>query len=204
MSVLQDQHLLEASDLLWRCCAAAYVHVMDQHLSSAVDLLSTYKPSARGSQKERHQRPCSPTGKDSSHARVDLGRGRAFPDGHHRSGVMGFVCSSLDTVTWHRLCSQPDLVLVPVAVGAVCTPGQEEHAAVRIRLSLPWDFLRGAQDLSASPRRGLTVQNDPGTQRRAGEAEHQPWYRNAGNGSKAEYNHLNRNLVKTPELIFLL
>lgn len=55
VNVLQDQHLLEASDLLWRCCAAAYVCVMDQHLSSAIDLLSVYKPSAQESHKERHQ-----------------------------------------------------------------------------------------------------------------------------------------------------
>lgn len=46
VNVLQDQHLLEASDLLWRCWAAAYVCVLDQHLSSAMDLLSVYKPSA--------------------------------------------------------------------------------------------------------------------------------------------------------------
>ena len=60
MNVLQDQHLLEASDLLWRCRAAAYVCVMDQHLSSAMDLLSVYKPSAEESHKERPQ-PWSPT-----------------------------------------------------------------------------------------------------------------------------------------------
>lgn len=74
-----------------------------------------------------------------SRGRVDPGRGRAFPDGHI-SGVMGFVCSSLGTVTWHHSCCQPDLVLAPVAAGAVHTSEQQEHAAVAIR--------RGAQDLS--------------------------------------------------------
>lgn len=93
----QDQHLLEASVLLWRCYAAAYTYVMDQHLSSVMALLSLYKPSAQERHKERHQ-PWSPTQDgsgpvhpqgDGSCVRVDFERGRAFPDGHHVSGVMG-------------------------------------------------------------------------------------------------------------------
>ena len=95
VNVLQDQHLLEASDLLWRCCAAAYVCVMDQHLSSVTDLLSVYKPSAQKIHKEKHQPhtgwqwSCLPTGEDGSRVGVALERGRAFPDGHHISGVTG-------------------------------------------------------------------------------------------------------------------
>lgn len=124
---------------------------MDQHLSSAMDLLSTYKPSAQ----ESHKKTPAIAFTHSGRGRVGPGRGRAFPDGHI-SGAMGFVCSSLDTVTWHHSCCQPDLVLAPVAAGAVHTSEQQEHAAVAIR--------GGAQDLS--PHQGVGVQSDPGAQGR--------------------------------------
>lgn len=60
--------------------------------------------------------------------------------------------------------------------GSVCAvyPSEQEEQGLRsmIRLSLLWNFLRGAQDLSPSPHQGLQlrVPNAPGTQGRGGRA----------------------------------
>lgn len=100
VNVLQDQHLLEASDLLWRCWAA--VRVCDGsapfkrgRFAERVQTICPGKPQRKAPALVPHtgwQWSCLPTGKDHSCVRVDLQRGRAFPDEDQISGVTGFLC----------------------------------------------------------------------------------------------------------------